>query len=93
MDKETLIALEKQNRVELTEAERSSVLDLFAVLAAGEKTLDMVDAENVERIVHVNPMDNIFREDVPLRQFSREDLLKGAPEQSDGYWQVPRLME
>jgi aspartyl/glutamyl-tRNA(Asn/Gln) amidotransferase C subunit len=93
MDKETLIMLEKQNRIELTEAERSRVLDLFAVLAAGEKTLDIIDAENVERMVHVNPMDNILREDVPLRQFPREDLLKGAPEQSDGYWQVPRLLE
>ena len=93
MDKETLIVLEKQNRVELAEAERSRVLDLFDVLAAGEKTLDMVDAENVERMVHLSPMNNIFREDVSLRQFSRGDLLKGAPEQSDGYWQVPRLME
>jgi len=93
MDRETLIWLEKQNQVELTEEERSRVLEFFAALDAGEKKLAMVDTENVERMVHVNPMDTILREDVPLQQFSREDLLKGAPEHSDGYWQVPRLLE
>lgn len=93
MDKKTLTELEKLNRVELTEAERGRVLDFFAVLAAGEKKLAVVDTENVERMVHVNPMENIFREDVPFQRFSREDLLKGAPEQEGGYWQVPRLLE
>jgi aspartyl-tRNA(Asn)/glutamyl-tRNA(Gln) amidotransferase subunit C len=93
MDRETLIGLEKQNQLELTEDERSRVLEFFAVLDSGEKKLASVDTENVERMVHVNPVHNIFREDVPLRRFSREDLLKGAPEHTDGYWQVPRLLE
>ncbi|MGE5614792.1 MAG: Asp-tRNA(Asn)/Glu-tRNA(Gln) amidotransferase subunit GatC [Bacillota bacterium] len=93
MDEEKLIGLEKLNQVELTEDERGRVLEFFAKLGADEDKLALVDTGNVERMVHVNPMYNIFREDVPTRQFSREDLLKGAPEKTDGYWQVPRLLE
>jgi aspartyl-tRNA(Asn)/glutamyl-tRNA(Gln) amidotransferase subunit C len=93
MDRDTLIGLQKQNQLELTEDERSRVLEFFSVLGAEEKKLAAVDTENVEPMVHLHPMHNIFREDVPLQRYSREDLLKGAPEHTDGYWQVPRLLE
>ncbi|MBR6781533.1 MAG: aspartyl/glutamyl-tRNA amidotransferase subunit C, partial [Clostridia bacterium] len=48
---------------------------------------------NTERMVHIFALENVLRADEKKKIFSREDLLKGAPEQTDGYWQVPRLLE
>ena len=35
---------------------------------------------------------NILREDIPRKFTTREELLSYAPEQSDGYFQVPKLL-
>lgn len=57
------------------------------------KVLDSVDTENTERMVHVMPIYTVVREDKVIKKYSREDLQKGAPETTEGYWQVPRLVE
>ena len=31
--------------------------------------------------------------DKVIKKYSREELQKGAPETTEGYWQVPRLVE
>ena len=44
-------------------------------------------------MVHVMPIMTVVREDVEKKLFTRDELQKGAPEATDGYWQVPRLLE
>jgi len=39
------------------------------------------------------PIYTVVREDKVIKKYSREDLQKGAPETTEGYWQVPRLVE
>lgn len=93
MDALLMQRLEQLNRVALTEEERESTLVFFEKRFKDMKTCDRVDTENTERMVHVLPLENVLRADEKKKIFSREDLLKGAPEQTDGYWQVPRLLE
>ena len=47
----------------------------------------------VERMVQVMPIFTVVREDVVIKNFTRDELQEGAPETMDGYWQVPRLVE
>ncbi len=93
MDALLMQRLEQLNRVALTEEERKSTLVFFEKRFTDMKICDRVDTENTERMVHVLPLENVLRADEKKKIFSREDLLKGAPEQTDGYWQVPRLLE
>ena len=93
MDALLMQRLEQLNRVALTEEERESTLVFFEKRFKDMKTCDRVDTEITERMVHVLPLENVLRADEKKKIFSREDLLKGAPEQTDGYWQVPRLLE
>ena len=93
MDREVLRRLEKLNQLALTEEEKEDFLAFYAEKEAGWASLDAVDTENVERMVHVLPVYTVVREDVVVKKFEREDLQKGAPETTDGYWQVPRLVE
>lgn len=93
MERETLIRLEKLNQLALTEDERRRLLGFFEKRDAELHTLDAVDTENVERMVHCMPLSTVVREDVVKKNFSRDELQKGAPETLDGYWQVPRLVD
>ena len=93
MERETLILLEKFNQLSLTDEEREAFLKFYDKQMEEKKALDAVDTENVERMVHVMPLENVIREDVAIKNFERDDLQKGAPEATDGYWQVPRTVE
>ena len=93
MDRDALLGLEHLNQLALTPEEQDEMLAFFAAREADWEALAQVDPENVERMVHVRPMVNVMREDVPSQPFAREDLLEQAPESMDGYWQVPRVLE
>ena len=93
MDAEVLLKLEKLNQLSLTEEERSDMLSFFSMTEKDLALLDTVDTENVLRMVHVMPMTNVTREDVASQPFTRDELQAGAPEATDGYWQVPRLVD
>jgi len=53
--------------------------------------LDAVET-NAEPLVSPLPLTNSMREDVAVKIFAREDLLANAPEQYDGYFQVPGVI-
>lgn len=79
-------------RLELSEEDKekytpklNSVLDYF-----GE--LDKADTEGVEPTYHVLPMSNVFREDVPAKSLSQEEVLSNAPKNQDGFIKAPRMM-
>ena len=93
MDREVLRRLEKLNQLQLTEEQKDSFLAFYAKQTEEMAILDSVDTENVERMVHVMPIYTVVREDKVIKKYSREDLQKGAPETTEGYWQVPRLVE
>ena len=93
MNSDILRRLQKLNQLKLTEEEASDVLGFFEKQKAEMDVLNAIDTENVERMVHVMPILTVVREDVVIKNFSREELQAGAPETMDGYWQVPRLVE
>lgn len=93
MDMETLKRLESLNRLELTESEEAELLAFFEKMDEEIAGLREIDTDNVERMVHVMPMVNVFREDIAHNEISREQLQDSAPDAFDGYWRVPRLVE
>lgn len=93
MDREVLRRLEKLNQLQLTEEQKDAFLAFYGKQTEEMEILNTVDTENVERMVHVMPIFTVVREDKVIKKYSREDLQKGAPETTEGYWQVPRLVE
>ena len=93
MQTETLKRLQKLNQLRLTEAEEAALLSFFAAREEEMALLNSIDTESVERMVHVMPIETVVREDKVIKNFTREELQKGAPETTDGYWQVPRLVD
>ncbi len=81
------------NQLSLTEAEDADMQEIFKMMKSHEDALKTIDTEHTEEMVHVMPMTNVLREDKREQPFSRESLLKGAPERSEDSWQVPRLVK
>ena len=81
------------SRLELSEDEkRRFSRQLDDILQYVEK-LNELDTENVEPLVHVAPRQNVFRPDAAGDSLSRKDALSNAPQQGEGCFKVPRIIE
>jgi len=79
--------------LELTEPERETLEQRYDEITGGFTALDDYDTSGVEPLVTVLDINNVLREDIPDKLIPREELLKNAPEQHDGYFQVPATIE
>lgn len=93
MDRETLRKLAMLNQLSLIEEQKASVIAFFEKRDGELEVLNQIDTENVERMVHVRPIETVIREDVIDQKFNRDDLQKGAVDTDEGYWCVPRVVE
>lgn len=93
MDRDTLRRLGLLNQLSLTEQEKDELIAFFADREEDLKSLEKIDTENTERMVHVMPILTVVREDIAIQKFDREALQAGAPETDEGYWCVPKVVE
>jgi aspartyl-tRNA(Asn)/glutamyl-tRNA(Gln) amidotransferase subunit C len=80
-------------RLDLGERER----DLFAgqlkdILVYMEK-LGELDTTDVEPTSHVISLGNVFREDLPEPSLDREEALDNAPDRTEKFYRVPKIIE
>ncbi len=93
MDRTSLKPALELNQLALTDSETEEILAFFADMAKDEPVLKDTKLDSVEPMIHVVDLVNVLRDDKASQPFTRDDLQKGAPEATDGYWQVPRLLE
>lgn len=65
---------------------------LESILAHAEK-LKELDTTDVKPTTYILKQQNVFREDAPAAPGNRDELLGNAPEQEDGYFIVPQVVE
>lgn len=80
-------------RLELSEEEKSIFGKQLDQVLEYMEQLEGVDTEGVEPTSHAIPLSNVFREDEQRDSFPREDVLGVAPEEEEGYFRVPRIIE
>ena len=90
--------------IDITEFEAMAMLDLpdderelltarLNALADGFTEIERFDTGEVEPLVTVLEMFSVLREDIPVKPLSREDILINAPDQHDGFFQVPATID
>ena len=84
---------EAMAKLDLPEAERQWVSDCADRLQNSFHELDKIDVAGVSPLVTVLDIQNVLREDVSKKILQRKELLANAPEQYDGYFQVPKTVE
>ena len=80
-------------KISLSETERIQVSAQAEALVERFGALEHIKTDNVDVLVTVLDMKNVFRDDVAVKTVPRETLLSNAPEQYGGYFQVPKTLE
>jgi aspartyl-tRNA(Asn)/glutamyl-tRNA(Gln) amidotransferase subunit C len=80
-------------RLELSEPELDTfTAQMDAILAYVEK-LKALDTDGIVPTSHAVPMENAFREDVLAESIGIENAVANAPKHTEGFFQVPKVIE
>lgn len=83
----------KLARLNLTEEERETFTgQLNAILQYAEK-LNELDTDQVEPTTHVLHLSNVMREDEVRESLPQEKVFRNAPEEEDGQFKVPAVLD
>ena len=81
------------SRLEFSESELETFTGQMDAILQYAEVLNKVNVENVEPMAHVLPLKNVMRVDEAKPSLNRELALSNAPEQEDGYFKVPKIIE
>ena len=84
---------EAMAKLDLPESERQLMSSRVEKLMAGFSALEKIDTAAIKPLVTVLDIQNVLRDDLVKKTITREELLSGAPEQYDGYFQFPRTLD
>ena len=80
-------------RLELSEDEMETFGKQLEQILAYMEQLNRLDTTGVEPTSHAIPIYNIFREDQVIPSFPQEEVLGIGPEQEEGHFKVPKIIE
>lgn len=81
------------SRLILTDDEKKMFMkDLSSIIEYADK-LKELDTDGIQPTAHVLPIRNVFREDVIKPSYDRDLLLKNAPDQENGCFKVPKIVD
>jgi aspartyl-tRNA(Asn)/glutamyl-tRNA(Gln) amidotransferase subunit C len=80
-------------RLELTDEEKDRLTGHLNQILENFEKLQELDTTAVEPTSHVIPVENVFREDKSRPSLTVEEVLANAPEEQDGCFAVPRIVE
>jgi aspartyl-tRNA(Asn)/glutamyl-tRNA(Gln) amidotransferase subunit C len=81
------------SRLEFSENELETFTGQMDAILEYADVLNKLNVDNVQPMAHVLPLKNVMRADEVKPSLSRELALSNAPEQEDGYFKVPKVME
>lgn len=80
-------------RLGLTEEEKEKFTAQLNQILEYANTLSQLDTEQIPPTSHSLPLKNVTREDILLPWQHPEELIKEAPKEEAGLFQVPRILE
>jgi aspartyl-tRNA(Asn)/glutamyl-tRNA(Gln) amidotransferase subunit C len=93
ISKENIEHIASLARLYLTEEEKELfVFQLGSILDYMEK-LNELDTTDVEPISHVLPLSNVMRDDISGPSITRGEALMNAPDHTDKFFRVPKIIE
>ncbi len=85
-------AVARLARLKLTDAEKQKLAPQLAKIVDYIDLLGELDTAGVEPTAHVFPVQNVFREDEPVKNFPETDYLSLAPKPDKGHYEVPKII-
>jgi aspartyl-tRNA(Asn)/glutamyl-tRNA(Gln) amidotransferase subunit C len=80
-------------RLELSEEEKITFGDQLEQILAYMEQLNQLNTTGVEPTSHAIPISNVFREDEVKPSLLQKEVLAIAPDEEEGHFKVPRIIE
>lgn len=91
--RETVAHLAELAHIEMTDAELQALASELGVIVESVASVSKAVSEDIPATSHPLPLQNVFREDVVGETLTAEEALSGAPDQEDGKFKVPAILE
>ena len=79
-------------KLSFTEQEKETLAGEMNSILAYMDQLNEVDTTGVEPLVSPVPLANVFREDIPVESLERGKALKNAPDKSEEFFRIPKVL-
>ena len=89
IEKQDIEYVAKLAKLNLTEEEKEKFIPQMVDIVNFANQISELDTDNVEATQHILETSNVFRKDEVKPSYSREDILKNAPEKEAGCIIVP----
>lgn len=83
----------KLARLELSEDEKTMFTEQLNAILQYAEQLNKLDTEHVPPTSHAMPLSNVLREDVARSSLPIEKVMLNAPDEEDGQFKVPAVLE
>jgi aspartyl-tRNA(Asn)/glutamyl-tRNA(Gln) amidotransferase subunit C len=80
-------------RLAISEREKELFTRQLGEILTYIEKLKELDTSKVDPTSHVLPIKNIFREDEVRPSLPREEILKNAPDRTEEFFRVPKIIE
>jgi len=92
--KEKLDHISKLSLLDLSEEEKNKLAQELGDILSYFKKLDSIDTSNVKPMTHpIEGLKNVFREDIPWKSLTNEEVLMNAKHTKDGYFKAGKVIK
>lgn len=85
--------ISKLAKLSFSENEKEKFTEQFNDILSFVERLNELDTQNVEPLLHVIELENVFREDVLQESLPVEDVLRNAPNKTESFFKVPKVID
>ena len=93
LDEATVAKIARLARIEIDPQKRTALASELSNILGWIEQLDEVDTDGVPPMTSVGDMQLLLRADEVTDGDKVDDILKNAPEQQDGHFVVPKVVE
>lgn len=83
----------KLARLDLTDGEKQKFTEQLNAILKYADQLNELDTDDVEPTSHAMPLSNVLREDKARPSWPIDKVMLNAPEEEDGQFRVPAVLE
>ncbi|TYC99024.1 Asp-tRNA(Asn)/Glu-tRNA(Gln) amidotransferase subunit GatC [Arthrobacter echini] len=93
INRDDVAHLARLAHIDMYDDELDRMAGELAVIVDSVKSISEVAGDDVPATSHPIPLSNVFREDVVGATLTNEEALLGAPDNADGRFRVPAILD
>ena len=92
LDESTVDRIAYLSKLEFNKEEKKAILNDMNQMLSFIETLQEVDTENVDPLIHMTEDVNVLRADDAITATSQKEALENAPSKDSTYFKIPKVL-